>query len=57
VRSVLEKNGMQDANPSTTTGECGETPEETAKKVLSTDVDKLAQRMADSFVSALRRDV
>ena len=29
---------------------------QTADKVLSTDLDKMAQRMADAFVNSMRRD-
>ena len=33
MKSVLEKNGMKNASASKATGDCGETPDETAKKV------------------------
>ena len=57
VKSVLEKNGMQDANPSKTTGECGETPEETAKKVKDREKKKRKNNKEIAHEEEQKREV
>ena len=54
VKSVLEKNGMKYANAIKTTGDCGETPAETEKKVK--DREKKAKGKSENSKEAAQQE-